>query len=74
MSWLTLSVIGGLITAGLAAVGGWVKWGKPFKELTEVFTAVQEAMADGKLTGPEIKRILDEADDVLPALRGTIKK
>jgi len=74
MSWLTLSLVGSLLTAGLAAWSGWMKWGKPLKEIMEVLDALRVALADGKITGSELAKIIDEADDVFPAFKEAARR
>ena len=72
-TWLTLSLIASVLTAGLAAFGGWMKWGKPLKEIMDVLNALRVALADGKITGSELATIIDEADDVWPAFKEAAK-
>ncbi len=65
MEWYnTLAIV---VTA-LAAVFGVTFWAKAkliITEVTEALTVLKEAMADDKITVPEIKKIVKEFTDIL---------
>ena len=61
-----------LVTAVVSALGvfgiSYKLWGMAVKEFTEFAWVVYKATKDGKVTQAEMQRILDEADDIYPAV------
>jgi len=58
------TAIGLIVSKKMAAVS---------KEIGELFTVIFTAFADGQLTGDEIKKIIDEADDIVPAFKKALR-
>lgn len=44
----------------------------PLKEIKELIGSIADAVEDGKITAEELKEIIDEADDILPAIKDAV--
>ena len=67
-NWTNFWYMMGIMVAGGATFVG-MKYKKLFKEMKDVFNALQEAYADdGKLDNEERKKIMKEVLDVMGAL------
>ena len=66
-NWTNFWYLMGIMVAGGATFVG-MKYKKLVDEMKEVFKALQEAYADGKLDNEERKKIMKEVLDVMGAL------